>query len=477
MRANVNMRHLPSTVVFTTITALSLFAQDVAGYPANNIIYRDVAIIGGGGCGTHAAITFNDAGLSSVIVERSSILGGPAQTYTDPGSNTTIDYGVQAFQNVPTTVQYLKRVGVDVDDNSIPWGSYFNRTDYINFNTGKRLEGFQPSEDIWSTNVYENPLLQYPYLMWGKTLPSPTPSELHRPFAEFITKYSLESLAFGLNNVWGGRDILTAPTLNVIGDTGLVDIRNWQPGGSLRVVGGNNRVYQRALDIIPPQDILFNSTVESATRSTRGIKLFVRTPTGNKIIVAKKLLITIPTLAQDMEPFALDDEEHSVFESFSAASIWIAVIKIPGLPKGVSYVNAETNRSYNMTPVYGTFRLIPTAVDGLYTSYFNGDISTSDEQALAAAVDSVTSMVKAVTGVSALSDDKKPTIATFKRIQRWRPGMSADAIQKGTWEKMYALQGHRNTWYNGAMFMPASHQTWNYTETVLLPQILRGEQY
>ena len=65
-------------------------------------------------------------------------------------------------------------------------------------------------------------------------------------------------------------------------------------------------------------------------------------------------------------------------------------------------------------------------------------------------------------------------VETALQLRDARLGMLADAIRKGTWAKMYALQGHRNTWYNGAMFMPASHQEWNYTETVLLPRMLHN---
>lgn len=458
-----------------TLATLSIFSHAVLGHPANNTtIYRDVAIIGGGACGTHASIRLSDAGLSTIIVESTSSLGGPARTYTDPESGTTIEYGVQAYQNVPTTVDFLDRLGLPGDNNSVPWGSFFNQTQYVDFTTGQTLTDFKPSEDIWSSNDYKDPLLQFPYLVWGKELPKPVPQELSQPFSDFIEKYQIGDVAFGLNSVWAGKDILSSPTLNVIGDTGLVDIANWQPGGSVRVIGGNEKVYTRAREIIGPQNILFDSTVSSASRSSKGVRLTVKTPTGSTTIVAKQLLVTIPTLADDMRPFRPDQQEKNIFQAFSAVSIWVAIIRIPGLPKGVSFVNANLSRPYNMTPVYGEYRLLPTAVDNLYTTYFNAETSATDEEAMEAGVESVTSLVQGVTGVQTLSEDMRPSIVSFSRVARWRPGMSADAIRKGTWAKMYALQGHRNTWYNGAMFMPASHQTWNYTETVLLPRMLQN---
>ena len=187
--------------------------------------------------------------------------------------------------------------------------------------------------------------------------------------------------------------------------------------------------------------------------------------------MAKQLLVTIPTLSDNMVPFDLDAEEQSIFETFSAAGFWIAVFRVPGLPRGVQYVDATTYRPYNMSPTFGLSRLLPASVDDLYTGFFNGEYDTADDDALAAAVDSIISMTEAVTGVPVPADEK-PTVVEWKRVTPWRPVMAANAIRDGTWAEMYALQGHRNTWYNGVIFNPGGPQIWNYTETVLLPQML-----
>ena len=72
---------------------------DPQTYASNEVIARDVAIIGGGATGTYGAINLREAGKSVVVVERNGRLGGHTETYIDPITGTAADYGVQAFWN------------------------------------------------------------------------------------------------------------------------------------------------------------------------------------------------------------------------------------------------------------------------------------------------------------------------------------------------------------------------------------------
>ncbi|KAH1614538.1 hypothetical protein KXX21_001424 [Aspergillus fumigatus] len=64
-----------------------------------NVIYRDVAVIGGGAAGTYAAIQLGDLGQSVVLIEKKTVLGGQTEAYKDPTTGNIIDYGVENFQN------------------------------------------------------------------------------------------------------------------------------------------------------------------------------------------------------------------------------------------------------------------------------------------------------------------------------------------------------------------------------------------
>src|SRR6201995_2744232 len=77
-----------------SIKELSLSGED--------IITCDVCIIGGGATGTYAAVRLREDFKKSVlVVERDNQLGGNVNTYFVPDSNIPIDFGVQAYNNLP----------------------------------------------------------------------------------------------------------------------------------------------------------------------------------------------------------------------------------------------------------------------------------------------------------------------------------------------------------------------------------------
>jgi NADPH-dependent 2,4-dienoyl-CoA reductase/sulfur reductase-like enzyme len=88
------------TIIHFTI-ALRNTDRDTSfeGFQDSVTIRRDVAIIGGGSSGTHAAISLKDKGYRSIVVEKNKRLGGHTETYVDPSSGTPIDYGVVIFHN------------------------------------------------------------------------------------------------------------------------------------------------------------------------------------------------------------------------------------------------------------------------------------------------------------------------------------------------------------------------------------------
>jgi NADPH-dependent 2,4-dienoyl-CoA reductase/sulfur reductase-like enzyme len=78
----------------------------------DEVITRDITIIGGGSAGTYAAISLQDLGKSVAVVEQTGRLGGNTETYTDPGTGATIDIGVMIFHNISVVTNYFARLGV-----------------------------------------------------------------------------------------------------------------------------------------------------------------------------------------------------------------------------------------------------------------------------------------------------------------------------------------------------------------------------
>ena len=82
---------------------------DPQNYASEDVITRDVAVIGGGSSGTYGAINLRELGKSVILIEREAVLGGHTNTYIDPITGISVDYGVQAFWNSTssTTAYFL----------------------------------------------------------------------------------------------------------------------------------------------------------------------------------------------------------------------------------------------------------------------------------------------------------------------------------------------------------------------------------
>jgi hypothetical protein len=81
-------------------------------YHVDEVVTRDITVLGGGSAGTYSAIRLRDLGKSVAVVEQTGRLGGNTETYTDPNTGATIDIGVQIFHNIPVVTNYFKRLGV-----------------------------------------------------------------------------------------------------------------------------------------------------------------------------------------------------------------------------------------------------------------------------------------------------------------------------------------------------------------------------
>ena len=81
---------LKMRVVTFSSAALSLLASSVSASPvsfqardygSNDVISRDVVVVGGGSGGTYSAVSLKDKGKSVLIIEKKDRLGGHTETY------------------------------------------------------------------------------------------------------------------------------------------------------------------------------------------------------------------------------------------------------------------------------------------------------------------------------------------------------------------------------------------------------------
>lgn len=435
-------------------SASSIF--DPAIYSSGDVITRDVAVIGGGSSGTYGAIKLKDMGKTVVVVEKEGVLGGHENTYIDPGTGTPIDYGTQAYWNISVVVDFFARFDIPIETFA------FNgeKSVYADFKTGEVLSSFVPNVNL---TLYSDQLFKYPYLFYSWSLPSPVPGDLLLTFSEFIQKYSLQSIAYSIYaNSLGVGNILQQLTVNVfkIFDVSFLD--GLKGGDVITSNHDNGELYVKALAELG-SNALLSSTVTAAQRSGNGVKLVVKTPTGKKLIVASKLLISIPPLVSNVAPFNLDSREEDLFQEWTYSAYYNGLINNTGLAAGTRYVNAGANTTYNIPNLPDVYEIVPTAVEGIYYFWY-GSVGPLNQQQIQA---DVTATVQTLTGVKSAA----PHFLAFSSHTPFKLVVSADDISNGFYNNLEGLQGHLSTYWTGAAFLShSSSELWNFTQA-LLPEI------
>ena len=228
--------------------ATSAISFDTTSYNPECIIKRDVAVLGGGSSGTYAAIALRDRNKSVAVIEQHNYLGGHTNTYTDPASGKTVDYGVIEFDYTDTVKSYFARFDIPL---TVVNSSGFSAglTEYfVDFRTGKSVTGYTPPNPTAAFGVYGAQLAKYPYLAApGYNLPSPVPSDLLIPFGDFIKKYKIDDAVSTINGyAQGFGNLLQIPSLYVLKYFGLSVLSGAQTGFLTTARGNNGELYEKA---------------------------------------------------------------------------------------------------------------------------------------------------------------------------------------------------------------------------------------
>ncbi|KAF1947527.1 hypothetical protein EJ02DRAFT_499285 [Clathrospora elynae] len=370
--------------------------------------------------GTHAAISLRDKGKTIIVIEKKARLGGHTETYTDPSTNTAQDYGVAIYHNISAVRDYFGRFGVPLVAQNENGSTSVN----FDFRTGKPVNITSPSPEAVGAAMgkYAAFLSQYPQLNDGMFLPSPVPEDLTMPFGEFVTKYGIEALVqtmFTTNQ--GAGDILSVPMVENARVSGLDLIEQLASSSFLTTARHNNsELYGKAQgELLEAESLLLSSEVVHSVRTDdHGVKLIVQTPTGAKLILAQKLLITIPPRLEFLGPFALRDSERDVFAKLVDVGYYATLITDTGIPDELLLLQAANPTRFQKT--------LPKIV--VYTSHAPFYLQATPQD-----------------------------------------------IKAGIYAKMYALQGLGSTYWSGATFRAQdSSMIWRYNEEVVLPMVLKG---
>ncbi|KAK2463062.1 hypothetical protein APHAL10511_004717 [Amanita phalloides] len=442
-------------------------SQDVSD---SDIIHRDVCIIGGGSSGTYTAVRLSDLGQSVVVVEEKNVLGGHTNTYIDPTTKATWDYGVQFFHDLTLVTNYFDRLNVKLVNANVdtpPAGSQL----YVDFNTGNAFNDFTPPNATDGLIAYSTQLERFTFLNGGFDLPKPVPRDLLLPFGDFVRKYGLDSMVFTTFSFGETLGVLLKqPTIYVMKRFGQDLLRLIFDNTFLTTAAYDNSLLYQSAAALLGDNVLFNSRVLNTTRSNNGVSVFVMTPSGQKLIKAKKLVIAIPQVPSNLVGFDLCEEEYSLFSKFTPVGYWTGLLSNTGIPANLTITNIDTHQPYSLPTLPGTFFFRPTSIPGIVDFKYGtpGAGNVPDADVKKAVVADLLRLRRA--GLKT----KIPDFVAFQSHNPFYSHVSSGDIRDGFYDRFNALQGQRSTWYTGASLVTQdSSLIWNFTES-LLPHIVGG---
>ncbi|OHW97021.1 FAD dependent oxidoreductase-like protein [Colletotrichum incanum] len=467
--------------------AAMLLAQEaMAGESCcNQIVSRDVVVVGGGAAGAHAAVWLRDHGHSVVVVEKASQLGGHTAFYYDPVSNKSINVGVQAWMEYKNTFDFPKRMNVSTSGSMQFTILNYN---YVDFKTGQPVkEWVAPAPDAMypALQRYLDILETYEdiTLPGFEDFPEPgfVPEDLTMPFGDFVEKYDI---AAAVPQIWdstamGLGDTMDVPTFFVMQASGAPMVRALL-GTAAAATPASGRLYElyESVANFLGDDVLYSSTVVATPqRDDEGVSLEVRDADGNLTCIdARRLLVAFEPTTEGLTPFKTDKAEEEVFDKFGFATVYAGILRHPSLQISAAYSNRSP------APGSSNYTIFPLASQVGSIAYIGGTkdlfqftaVSTEEdtgESIKALVAQSIDTMIAAGT---IPKSNGTVTFPAFANHGKMHPRVTSDELRAGFLSKQSALQGHRSTWYTGAAFSAGfSTVLWEYNN-MLLPRLVDG---
>ena len=436
---------------------------------AHDVITRDICIIGGGAAGTYAAIRLGDMNQTVIVIEHKERLGGNTQTFTDPVTGAKADIGVQAWHVLGIVESFFSRFNVPLTIAPIISGS----VQFIDFTTGANLNGYPGNQGnvTAALQAYAAQLANYPFLDTGFELPDPVPTDLLMPFGDFVAKYNLSAAMTVLMNYADGLGSFTKyPTLYFMKLVGLSILQGIQTGFYTTARHDNSEIYRNAqAALLATDSLLLNSHVVATNRGDNGglVKVVVSTPSGHRVIEAKKILFAIQPTQENLRNFDINSEELSLFKQFSATGYYTGLLRNTGVPANAGTVlNRGFNTAYDIPMLPNTYSTYPSTIPGLQHVFYGSDTILPIDQVRD---NIITTMQRIFPNATATSS---PEFAVFSSHSPFMFTVSSSAIRAGFYRKLNNLQGYRNMYYSGAAFQTQdSSLIWQHIEE-LLPRVV-----
>jgi hypothetical protein len=184
---------------------------------------------------------------------------------------------------------------------------------------------------------------------------------------------------------------------------------------------------------------------------------------------AKKLLIAIPPTLDNLKFLDLNENSRHIFGQFNNSYYWNGIVRNSGVPDNTSITNAALTAPEGIPAMPGLYSIQASGVPGLHKVYYGSSYAIPDDQVKSKILDGIAKVVKAggfSPGAGA------PEFVAFGDHRPFTLTVSPDAIKKGFYKQLNALQGQDSTWWTGAAWQTQdSSLIWNFTESNILPQL------
>ncbi|EED15850.1 conserved hypothetical protein [Talaromyces stipitatus ATCC 10500] len=444
--------------LFTGLVSSQSTSFDPCAYAPEDVLVRDVIVIGGGASGTYGAIALKDMGRSVAVVEKNPHFGGHVNTYTDPETGLALDFGVQGYGNDSITRAFFSRFDIPLIPLSEGDGQIT-----VDFGTGENVTTLVAGSSMVTYSEQTN--MYYPEPALGLHLPQPVPEDLLLPFRDFVTKYSIQNASY---TIWRytspGKNLLDQLTLYVILGCNAASTPLLGGQGSDVMTRNNSELFGKAEEEVG-SNALLSSQVIAAIRSNDSVSLVVQTPTTKKLILASQILFSAPIVLDNLNTFDLDTTEYALFSQVYYSCWYTAVVTDTGLQPGYVYENAASDTLYNIPIEPYTFRIGITRVSTIYTAYYGSmeDLPESEVKAR------IAENIQIISGNSSI-----PRFLDFASHVPFKQQVPATAVVNGFYNQLNNLQGYRGMHYTGnALDASGSSSLFNFT-LHLLPNINQG---
>ncbi|KAJ3524896.1 hypothetical protein NM208_g11870 [Fusarium decemcellulare] len=386
-----------------------------------------------------------------------------------------INYGVQAYLNRKATAAFFNRFNVSLIDPSLSASvDLLALTKNVDFDTGLPVDVKYGPVDAAGVPLgllgYIALAVKYqPWFENGYFQTGDVPKDLLLPFGEFLEKHDLAGSLGILRNLLWLSDPLNTPTwfvMAVVGQPQIAAFGLGLTGPSFKwpETHSSETLFDRVLDLIG-DDVLLESTVAASRRSDDGVVLTVKTPSGHKIVKAKKLLIAATPSPENIGTWDLDENEADLFSKFSWESLYVGVIGNTGLPSDVVGIRNTPDNATGLYLPHGSFTdaYDRAGEQDLWTTRVIGRAGLTLKEARSLVQQPLKQFEEAGT-----YDIASPAILAFTSHGSTVPKVSAEELKNGFFNKLYALQGQRSTFWTGLTWAPDyTPIIWDFTDKLL----------